>query len=254
MKALILNSGTGSRMGEMTSQHPKCMTMLSDTESILSRQLRQLCEQSIKDIVITTGPFEEILKTHCEETLSNLATKHRGTALNITFVHNPEYKSTNYIYSIYRAKDCLHGDLILMHGDLVFDDAVLSKTLNSSESCMTVSSTTPLPEKDFKAVVTQGRDTQILKVGVEFFDNSLTAQPLYKLCKGDWELWLQEIISFCEAGNLKCYAEKALNKLLEAGQIVLRPLDVAEALCSEIDTPEDWLRVKEMLERIPRRS
>ncbi len=26
MKALILNSGMGSRMGVLTSEHPKCMT------------------------------------------------------------------------------------------------------------------------------------------------------------------------------------------------------------------------------------
>ena len=27
MKALILNSGMGSRMGVLTSEHPKCMTV-----------------------------------------------------------------------------------------------------------------------------------------------------------------------------------------------------------------------------------
>lgn len=29
MKALILNSGIGSRMGVLTSEHPKCMTVSS---------------------------------------------------------------------------------------------------------------------------------------------------------------------------------------------------------------------------------
>ena len=40
MKALILNSGMGQRMGVLTSNHPKCMTEVSPTETILSRQLR----------------------------------------------------------------------------------------------------------------------------------------------------------------------------------------------------------------------
>ena len=38
MKALILNSGLGSRMGALTSEHPKCMTELNPKETILSRQ------------------------------------------------------------------------------------------------------------------------------------------------------------------------------------------------------------------------
>ena len=36
MKALILNSGLGSRMGVLTSEHPKCMTEISPKETILS--------------------------------------------------------------------------------------------------------------------------------------------------------------------------------------------------------------------------
>ena len=36
MKALILNSGLGSRMGVLTSEHPKCMTEISAKETILA--------------------------------------------------------------------------------------------------------------------------------------------------------------------------------------------------------------------------
>ena len=79
-----------------------------------------------------------------------------------------------------------------MHGDLVFSAEVLEKSLGSAESCMTVSSTLPLPEKDFKAVVRNGR---IEKVGVEFFDSAYAAQPLYHLYPEDWQRWLANILS-----------------------------------------------------------
>ena len=61
MKALILNSGLGSRMGVLTSEHPKCMTEISPRETILSRQLNQLSEAGIRDVVITTGYYDRIL-------------------------------------------------------------------------------------------------------------------------------------------------------------------------------------------------
>ena len=89
MKALILNSGMGSRMGVLTSEHPKCMTEISKRETILSRQLRLLVEAGIEDVVITTGYFDGVLVNYCQ----NL-----DFPLNITFVKNPEYASTNYIY------------------------------------------------------------------------------------------------------------------------------------------------------------
>ena len=44
MKALILNSGTGSRMGDLTRTHPKCMTEIGGGETILSRQLTLIRE------------------------------------------------------------------------------------------------------------------------------------------------------------------------------------------------------------------
>ena len=88
-----------------------------------------------------------------------------------------------------------------MHGDLVFTLDVLKKVIGSDKSVMTVSSTLPLPEKDFKAVI---KENKIEKVGINFFDDALSAQPLYKIKKDDWEVWLSNIISFCESDNFKC--------------------------------------------------
>ena len=35
MKALILNSGLGHRMGDITKEHPKCMTEIDNSETII---------------------------------------------------------------------------------------------------------------------------------------------------------------------------------------------------------------------------
>ena len=61
MKALILNSGIGKRMGALTSEHPKCMTEIDEHETILSRQLKQLQQCEITELVITTGLFDKVL-------------------------------------------------------------------------------------------------------------------------------------------------------------------------------------------------
>lgn len=236
MKALILNSGMGSRMGVLTSEHPKCMTEICNTETILSRQLRQLTDVGVRDIVITTGLFDSILINYC--TSLNLQ-------LHITYVKNPLYNKTNYIYSIFCAREYLDDDILLIHGDMVFENEVLNRVLASEQSCMTVSSTCELPEKDFKAVVRNGR---IEKIGIEFFNDAMTAQPLYKLKRDDLALWLARIEKYINNQDVNCYAENAYNDISDRCHIY--PLDVKEMLCGEIDNEADYAimvnRVKEL--------
>ena len=159
---------------------------------------------------------------------------------------NPVYDKTNYIYSIYCAREYLDDDIILMHGDLVFENEVFDQVVNSDTSCMTVSSTLPLPEKDFKAQIVDGK---VMKVGVDIFNDAMEAQALYKLNRADWKVWLDKITEFCEAGNSKVYAENALNELNGAANI--SALDVKNLLCSEIDNPEDLAVVTDITQTLP---
>lgn len=243
MKALILNSGLGSRMGVLTKEHPKCMTDISPGETILSRQLKMLASAGITDVVMTTGAFDAVLESYCSRL---------DLPLTITFVKNPVYADTNYIYSIYCAREYLkEEDIILMHGDLVFENPVFDRLTASETSCMAVSSSADLPEKDFKAVI---KDGKIEKVGIEFFNDAMAAQPLYKLFKDEWNKWLDKIIFFCESGDeakRKCYAENALNEINDKNIYLL---DCRDSLCAEIDNPEDLAVVSAKLKEIGNRT
>lgn len=239
MKALILNSGIGKRMGILTSEQPKCLTEISANETILSRQLKMISQAGIEEAVITTGYLDSILADYCQSI---------DVPLHITFVKNEEYTDTNYIYSIYCAREYLDDDILLMHGDMVFESSVFDDVLASNQSCMTVSSMLPLPEKDFKAVLKNG---YIDSVGIQFFNESVAAQPLYKLKRADWNIWLGKIIDYCESGNRKCYAEDALNEVSENCRIF--PIEIEERLCHEIDNKEDLAVVSGRLHEIENR-
>ena len=245
MKALILNSGLGHRMGVLTSEHPKCMTEISGTETILSRQLKLLADAGIRRVVMTTGYCEDVLRRYCRSL---------NTGLEIDFVQNPRYDRTNYIYSVYLARDLLRDDdLLVLHGDLVFENSVLDDLLACAESRMTVSSVLPLPKKDFKAMIPEDR---IRKIGVNVFESAVAAQPMYRFKREDLDRILDEIAAFCERGETGCYAEEAMNVLLgrDGDAPVLLPLDVKERLCAEIDTPEDLERITAELAEIENRK
>ncbi len=233
MKALILNSGLGTRMGELTREHPKCMTEINKGETIVSRQLQMICDAGIREIVMTTGVFAGALQGYCDGL---------GLPAQIAYVQNPRCRETNYIYSIYCAREMLEDDILLMHGDLVFDREILRKMLASPVSCMAVSFTEPLPEKDFKAVLD---GNLIRKVGTEFFERAVAAQPLYFLRKEDWMKWLGKITDYCEDGRTGVYAENALNEL--EGAVRIFALDVGSRLCGEIDNPADLERIQKAI-------
>lgn len=231
MKALILNSGLGKRMGELTASRPKCMVEIVPGVSTVDLQIEKLLKCGISDIIMTTGPFSELLEGHLTE---------RFPQARFTFVNNPIYDKTNYIYSIYLAREVLKDqELVSMHGDLAFETDVLETVLHSQTSVMTVDSTLPLPEKDFKAVYEGER---VVKVGIEFFDSAVAAQPLYHLTKEDWNTWLENIIAFCEAGTTSVYAENAFNEI--SAQLNVKMLDLKGKFCAEVDNLEDLKRFR----------
>jgi len=230
MKALILNSGLGSRMGDITSTHPKCMTEIDSNDTIVSRQLKLLNKVGINKVIMTTGYYDQVLKDYCDSL---------DLDIDITYVNNPKYRETNYIYSIYCAREYLDDDIVLMHGDLVYTFDILKNIVNSKKSVMTISTTLPLPEKDFKSVI---NNNKIEKIGINFFDNAYASQPLYKINREDFKIWLDKIIEYCENNNVKCYAENAFNEVSNICNIY--PLDVKDELCNEIDNKEDLENIK----------
>lgn len=225
MKALILNSGIGKRMGALTEHSPKCMTSISDDHTIVSWQLELLKQAGITDIVMTTGPFEEILQNHIGQ---------KGHV--VRYVNNPQYSSTNYIYSMELAREwLLDDDLILMHGDLVLELSVLEELLQAESSAVTVEDGIPLPEKDFKARMKEGH---VVEIGVNVFgEDCVACQPAYKLLRKDMAVWMDEIYTFCTEGETGVYAENALNRRFAS--VPMKPVLLRGRLCNEIDNLED---------------
>lgn len=230
MKAIIFNSGIGSRMGKLTQDKPKCMLKLYNGETILERQIRILNDCGIKDFIITTGPFKE--------QIYEVADKFKNS--NFQFVTNDNYKNTNYIVSMNNAYELLNDDVLLMHGDLVFNKNLVVKLLvNENKSVCLYNEEKELPQKDFKG---RFKDNKLVEVSVNIFDDDCYAfQPLYKLDKNDLQLWKEKVAEFVKDGNVKVYAENALNEITDNMHIY--GMSYKDDYIDEIDNEEDYIRV-----------
>ena len=230
MKAIIFNSGLGNRMGEFTQNNHKSMAPVTNGETIFHRQLRLLSAEGIKDFIITTGPFEDQLKAEAA----------KFPELNFTFVRNDIYNKTNYIYSMFLARDYINDDMLFLHGDLVFNRKLLHDVLNSSDkNAATVNFKKALPEKDFKGRVIDGK---VVEVSIKIFDeNCFAFQPMYKLEKATASAWVGKVVEFIHKGEDKCYAENALNEIFPA--LNIRAFSYENYFIDEIDNLEDHARV-----------
>ncbi|PVX23825.1 MAG: hypothetical protein CW716_11230 [Candidatus Bathyarchaeum sp.] len=223
---MILNSGLGTRLYPMTKSKPKALLEIGD-KTLLGHQLDSLTDCGINNIIMTTGPFEEKIKHYLKTAYPDV---------NVTYVKNPQYLTTNYIYSMWLTKNLITDNIILFHGDLFFDKLLLKRLVDSKDvNCVLVNRKIEPPEKDFKAVI---ENSHVTKIGVGFFGaNAFFCAPLYKFSKADFMSWMNQIGRFVERGELTVYAENAFNEISD--QVILRPIYFDKEICLEVDTKED---------------
>ncbi len=233
MRALILNSGVAQRLKPLTDNLPKCLLEING-KSILQRQIELLLSVGVKKFIITTGPLQDKIINHVKE---------KFPELDVVYINNPKFESTNYIYSMWLARNEIDDDdILLLHGDLVFEKSVAQKIVGQKISSVIVDRAANLPAKDFKGKIQNGK---IIKIGIDVFGNdTVFLLPLYFWTKEDFQLWMDRIEKFVKNNNTSCYAENAFNEISET--IDLIALDIVNEFCMEIDTLEDLKLAKQI--------
>ncbi len=124
MQAIMLAAGKGSRLGKYTKNNTKCMLNVHG-KTLLERAIDALLEANIKDFILVLGYKGDNVKKYIEE--NELDKK-----INIKYVYNEVYDTTNNIYSLYLARDYLaKDDTILLESDLIYDTTIIKKLVNS---------------------------------------------------------------------------------------------------------------------------
>ena len=90
---------------------------------MLERTIDALLENNIREIIIVTGYLHDMLETFVQT---------RYPSLNVKFIHNELYSSTNNVYSLWLAlpKVLQEKEIILLDSDILFDPLMI-KILHS---------------------------------------------------------------------------------------------------------------------------
>ncbi len=123
MKAIILAAGMGNRLMPLTSDRPKGMIEVNQTP-ILKNALDALAEykDEVSEVIMVVG--------HMRMKISGFfGCKYKG--MNITYVFNNEYDTTNNIYSLALSTECFKSreDIVLFESDVFFEHEVLHRLM-----------------------------------------------------------------------------------------------------------------------------
>jgi histidinol-phosphate/aromatic aminotransferase/cobyric acid decarboxylase-like protein/choline kinase len=122
MQILIPAAGMGKRLGSETYNKTKAMVEVNG-KTLIERCLDSVVMHPIDRIILVVGYKKEKLK-------SFLGESYKG--LDIVYVENNDYATTNNIYSVFLAKDyLLEDDTILIESDLIFEPKLLQMVVQN---------------------------------------------------------------------------------------------------------------------------
>ena len=234
MRAIILAAGVGSRLRPLTDTTPKCLLEIGD-DTILGHTLKSVKRAGITEIVLVTGYLGKQIRA--------FVTAHHPD-LDVTFVHNSIYRSTNNIYSLWLTRDHVLGkDVLLLDSDILFDWRIITLLAASGRgSCLAVRHDHALGAEEIKVrvgagglITAIGKDVLLKEatgesIGIEHFDSAFV-QRLFGI--------LDRMI--CSENRVNIFYEAAFQEAIDRGA-KLRPVDVGTHRCMEIDTVEDLNR------------
>ena len=118
MQALMLAAGMGKRLGAYTNNQTKCMVKVGG-KTLLEHAADALREAGIRKFVIVVGYEGEKLMEFAREKLSDM---------ELEFVVNKDYGTTNNIYSLYMAREQLMADdTIMLESDLIYEPRLIKE-------------------------------------------------------------------------------------------------------------------------------
>ena len=218
MKIIILAAGIGSRLG---NPFPKPLTKLKNHKSIMQMMTENISFSYSLDLVNLVVGFKKDL---IMESFPNLI-----------YIYNQYFDQTNTAKSLLKAiKKNKDHSILWMNGDIVFDKNILIKLkeyIDKDVSFVAVN-TSKVAEEEVKYTLKDNYIDELSKtvenglgeaVGINFISSK----------------YIDSFIKRLEECDDNDYFERALEVSIEKDGFKIKPVDISEFNCIEIDFEED---------------
>jgi choline kinase len=242
MKAVILAAGCATRLRPHSDDTPKTLLPVGGVP-ILRRTITNLLRCGIDQFVIGTGYLEHMVREAVQSWFPEL---------DVTFVYNEVFKTTNNAYSLWLTRPHVDGHaFMLLDGDVVFDLAVAEEMVQRGPDCLAVRSVGEIGLEEVKVmadkedrVLSIGKHVPVRSamgesVGIELFSGA-SSKRLYAA--------LHERV--VDQGLVHEWYEAAFQQIIDDGA-TLYGVDIGSMYATEIDTIEDLMAANAWLAQRP---
>lgn len=235
MQALMLAAGMGKRLGKFTSGQTKCMVQVGG-KTLLEHAAEALRRADIHKLILVTGYAGDKLEEYARRTL---------TDFELVFIHNPDYATTNNIYSLYLARDAfMQDDTILLESDLIYDPDLVRQLVEAPHPDM---ATVAKYESWMDGTVTLLDEEGLIREFVEkkdfHFDEAekyYKTVNIYKFSKDFAErLYIPFLHAYIRAYGTNQYYELVLKTLTQTPGARLHAYELGTCKWYEIDDVQD---------------
>ncbi|MEO8552159.1 MAG: phosphocholine cytidylyltransferase family protein [Kofleriaceae bacterium] len=242
MKAVILAAGCATRLRPHSDDTPKTLLSVGGVP-ILRRTITSLLRCGFDQFVIGTGYLEHMVRE---------AVAAWFPQLDVTFVTNSEFRTTNNAASLLLCRDAVADDaFILLDGDVVFDIDVIEELVDRGPDCLAVRSVGEIGLEEVKItadsydrVLAVGKHVPVRSamgesVGIELF-SAASSKRLFDA--------LHQRVAV--QGLVNEYYEASFQQIIDEGS-TLYGVDIGSMYATEIDTIEDLLAANARLAQRP---
>jgi len=237
--ALLLAAGTGIRLQPLTLTVPKCLTEVGGVP-ILERLVNNLKAQGFERLIVVIGHLgdhiQEFLQQHSDD-------------MQIDYVINPDYRTSNNIYSLWLARHQIREPFLLVESDLVFETRMLDDMLQPDK--MAISNILPWMKGTTVELGFERRITAFRR-GSDRCDDAHQYKTvnLYSLSLNSWNKIEKRLHLYISEGRLSEYYEVVFGEMIADGSLSFDAVFFDAKRWYEIDTMADLRAAEDQFDRL----
>lgn len=237
--ALILAAGRGTRLNEMTDYIPKCLVEVNQ-KSLLDRMLEQLNEEGFTKLILVVGYKSDVIIKKFGLSYKNI---------NIQYVMNAEWESSNNIISLYKAIDYITEDFLLIESDLIFNlEAIkLMKkpgliAVEAFQSYMNGTVVDLDEESNVRAMYLNSSEDRPQQI-----NGLYKTVNLYSFSYKDFHKHIVPILkNLINEGHSDVYYELSFEYAIKNNLVNFKAIDFRQIKWYEIDNQDDWTNATQL--------
>ena len=223
-------AGMAKRLRPLTDNSPKCLLRVGE-RCLLQRTVDALIAGGVSELVVVTGYLREMIENFLKE---------HYPQLKITFINNPDYATTNNIYSLWLAIEIVGGkDFILLDSDILFDPAIVARMLRQESTSLAVNAH-ELGDEEIKVIVDEAQN--VVELSKTCSPTKAIGESVgIEVIKADYSAALTDELNTMirREGLCDVFYELAFERLVGQGEM-FKTVDTTDLFSIELDTVDDF--------------